>query len=216
MPKYDAIIFDFDGVLVESVDVKTWAFATMYEEHGQEIVGKVFEYHLQNGGVSRFDKFRYYEETLLGKKLDKEKAKGLGDQFSRLVVDSVVAAPWVPGAKEFLEYFSKEISLFVASGTPDDEIKEIIDRRRMNHYFISVHGTPARKSAIINEICDRHGFDRKRVLMVGDAMADYESAVKAGVCFLGRDTGIDRIFPTEVSIIHNIKSLPTYIFQEQR
>ena len=54
-----AILFDFDGVLVESVDIKTKAFAKLFENEGPEIVNKVVEYHLANGGVSRFKKFDY-------------------------------------------------------------------------------------------------------------------------------------------------------------
>jgi phosphoglycolate phosphatase-like HAD superfamily hydrolase len=205
--KYDAIIFDFDGVLVESVDVKTQAFASLYKDYGPEIVKKVVEYHLQHGGVSRFDKFRHYEEVLLGKKLDAEKEKALGSRFAKLVVDSVIAAPWVSGAKEFLDRYSKEISLFVASGTPDDEIREIVARREMSHYFISVHGTPAKKAEIIKAICESHGFDRKRVLMVGDAMTDYEGAVKAGIDFIGRVQSNEPLFPNNTIVINDLKTL---------
>ncbi|MCX5934210.1 MAG: hypothetical protein NTU99_05390, partial [Pseudanabaena sp. LacPavin_0818_WC45_MAG_42_6] len=52
--RYDAIVFDFDGVLVESVDVKTQAFGTLYAEYGDLIVEQVKAYHLLHGGVSRF------------------------------------------------------------------------------------------------------------------------------------------------------------------
>jgi beta-phosphoglucomutase-like phosphatase (HAD superfamily) len=44
--KYDAIVFDFDGVLVESVDVKTQAFGALYAEYGDRIVEQVKAYHL--------------------------------------------------------------------------------------------------------------------------------------------------------------------------
>ncbi len=213
MLKYDAIIFDFDGVLVESVDVKTQAFASMYMEYGQEIVEKVVAYHLKHCGVSRFNKFRYYEEVLLEKKLDAEKEKTLGEFFSKLVIDAVVAAPWVPGAKEFLDRYSNDISLFVASGTPNDEIKEIVEKRGMSNYFISVHGTPDKKAEIINGICDRHGFDRKRVLMVGDANADYEGAQLANVRFLGRCQHRESLFPSEVQLINDLRILPVLICQ---
>src|SRR3989304_1573816 len=56
-----AIIFDFDGVIVESVDIKTKAFARLFEHEGKVVVEKVVDYHLKNGGVSRFDKFRVYQ-----------------------------------------------------------------------------------------------------------------------------------------------------------
>ena len=51
----EAIIFDFDGVLVESVDVKTRAFASLYEKYGQKVVAQVEDYHLNNGGIARFE-----------------------------------------------------------------------------------------------------------------------------------------------------------------
>jgi len=186
MKKYDAIVFDFDGVLVESVDVKTRAFAALYAEYGDRIVQQVVDHHLEHGGVSRFEKFRYYQEVLLGKILTKEKEVHLGDRFSEYVEDAVVESAYVLGAYEFLENNYRSTPLFVASGTPDQELKRIISRRNMNHYFVSVHGSPAKKGAIIGEILTTHGLNPDRVLMVGDAIADYEGASVAGVKFIGR------------------------------
>ena len=54
-----AIFFDFDGVLVESVDIKTRAFSKLFEREGEDVVKKVIDYHIDNGGVSRYEKFRY-------------------------------------------------------------------------------------------------------------------------------------------------------------
>src|SRR3990167_2961874 len=113
-----AIIFDFDGVLVESVEVKTRAFAELYKEYGPEIVGKVVEYHLKNGGVSRFKKFRYFHQVLLGKELSTEEERVLGERFSCLVEDLVINSQWVSGAKEFLDMYHNRLDLYVVSGTP--------------------------------------------------------------------------------------------------
>ena len=35
------IIFDFDGVIAESVEVKTDAFANLYQPYGDNVVNKV-------------------------------------------------------------------------------------------------------------------------------------------------------------------------------
>ena len=48
------IFFDFDGVIVESVDIKTKAFAMLFEHEGRDIANRVIDYHLKNSGVSRF------------------------------------------------------------------------------------------------------------------------------------------------------------------
>lgn len=186
MQKYEAIIFDFDGVLVESVDVKTQAFADLYAEYGDRIVEQVREYHLQNGGVSRFKKFRYYHEILLGKGLTAEEEISLGDRFSEYVENAVIKAEYVAGAYEFLEKNYQSTPLFVASATPDQELQRIVSSRNMSHYFLAVHGSPRSKATIIQEVLSKYSFDRDRVLMVGDAMSDYEGAIASGVKFMGR------------------------------
>lgn len=193
--KYDAIVFDFDGVLVESVDIKTRAFASLYAEYGDRIMGQVVDYHMQHCGISRYQKFRYYHEVLLGKTLTKAEEIQLGDRFSQYVEDAVVESSYVIGAYEFLENHYRSIPLFVASGTPDAELKVIVNRRNMNKYFVSVHGSPDRKSDIIQNILTTHGFNPDRVLMVGDAIADYEGAIGAGVKFIGRVNTYPDTFP---------------------
>lgn len=206
---YEAIIFDFDGVLVESVDVKTQAFMALYAEYGDRIVEQVRDYHLLHGGISRFEKFRYYQEVLLGQPLTKDDEQKLGDRFSQYVEDAVVTAKYVAGAYEFLENNYQSIPLFVASGTPDQELKRIIERRNMQHYFVSVHGSPAKKGEIIQSIITNHRFNCDRTLMVGDAIADYEGAIIAGVKFIGRVLRYPETapFPAETAVMPDLISL---------
>jgi len=201
MKKYDAIIFDFDGVLAESVDVKTRAFEALYAEYGDRIVEQVRDYHLQHGGISRFEKFRYYHEVLLGKTLTKDEENQLGDRFSQYVEDAVVESVYVAGAYNFLENYYQSIPLFVASGTPDVELKRIVSRRNMAHYFISVHGSPAKKGDIIQDILTKHSFNPDHVLMIGDAIADYEGAIAAGIKFMGRVMKYPETYPFSVETL---------------
>ena len=41
------IIFDFDGVLAESVEVKTKAYALIFQEEGKEVVRQIVDFHLK-------------------------------------------------------------------------------------------------------------------------------------------------------------------------
>jgi phosphoglycolate phosphatase-like HAD superfamily hydrolase len=209
MKKYEAIIFDFDGVLVESVNVKTQAFADLYAEYGDRIVEQVRAYHLQHGGVSRFKKFRYYHEILLGKGLTAEEEFSLGDRFSEYVENAVIKADYVAGAYEFLEKNYHSTPLFVASATPDQELTRIVSSRNMSHYFRSVHGSPSSKGDIIQDILLEYGFNRDRVLMVGDAMSDYEGAITSGVKFIGRVLQYPQTkpFPTGTKVLPDLVEL---------
>ena len=79
---FKAVIFDFDGVLVESVDVKTNAFKKLFEKEPEEVVEKIIEYHLKNGGISRFEKFRYYYRHFLKRPLSKKKKRNWEKVFA--------------------------------------------------------------------------------------------------------------------------------------
>jgi len=181
-----AIIFDFDGVIAESVSIKTEAFAEMFKHCDQEVVGKVIEYHLAHSGVSRLEKFKYYYKEVLEEVLTDEGLRALCDKFSTLVVDKVVAAPWVNGAKEFLEENHSKYKMFIASGTPDPEIKEIVDRKGIGPFFEEVQGSPRLKKDITQDILERYELDRMEVLFVGDAPSDLTAAKESGVHFVGR------------------------------
>ncbi len=181
-----AIVFDFDGVILESADVKTEAFVKLYEHHGTEVVARVRDHHLANLGVSRFKKFAWIAANVLGESLDEQGLAAMGDRFAALALQGVLDAPFVPGADRALA--ALQIPAFVASGTPHDELQLIVDRRELRGHFREVHGSPAEKPAILADIMSRCGWRADEVLFVGDGMTDYKAAVAAGVQFLARDT----------------------------
>ncbi|WP_319470251.1 HAD-IA family hydrolase [uncultured Pseudodesulfovibrio sp.] len=186
MTDLNAVFFDFDGVVLDSVNVKTEAFGDMFAEHGESVRQAVVEYHLNNGGVSRFEKFRYFYETLLGLPMDEACMARLCDQFSDLTLHKVLEAPFIEGALDTLQFLKDSgIPAFVASGTPQDELERIVQGRELTHYFSEVHGSPRTKAEIAHEVAKSHGLRLDRCLFIGDAMTDYEAAGKCGMAFLG-------------------------------
>jgi len=184
-----AVIFDFDGVLVESVDIKTKAFAGLFEHEGDSIVRRVVAYHIKNAGVSRFEKFRHIYKEMLNRELTEETFDYLCKKFSELVVDEVVNAPYVKGAKEFLENCASLYDCYIASATPHEEMEEIAKRRGIASCFKAIYGAPRKKADIVRTILDRHGLSPEDVVYIGDALSDYEAAKENKVVFLARLTG---------------------------
>ena len=70
-----AIIFDFDGVISHSIEVKTQAFYNLYKDYGEEISKKVVEHHESNGGISRFEKIKFYHKNFLKKQIPKKRTR---------------------------------------------------------------------------------------------------------------------------------------------
>lgn len=207
--EWQAIIFDFDGVVVESGKIKTQAFAELYRTHSEEIAAKVVQFHTQNGGMSRYRKFRHFQQYFLHKPpLTEAEEKELDRRFSELVVEAVIAADAVPGAMELIRQQAGKIPLFVASGTPENELKVIVERRGLTPYFKEVRGAPALKQTIIAEILSTYALKPETVLMIGDAMADYEGAQANNTDFLGRVHPNDpNPFPAHVKIVPDLREL---------
>jgi len=183
---WQAVFFDFDGVILDSVDVKTKAFAKMFERNGPDIQCKVVQYHLENGGVSRFEKLRYYYNYFLNIPIDEKEIQKLSKEFSDLVVQKVIDSGFIEGAFETLEMlYQSSIPAFVVSGTPHDEINIITEKKRISKYFLEVHGSPRRKLEITKDIIDRRRYNPLRCLFIGDSMLDYTAAKKMRMHFLG-------------------------------
>jgi phosphoglycolate phosphatase-like HAD superfamily hydrolase len=201
-PGIQAIFFDFDGVVLDSVDVKTRAFAEMFKQYGPEIEASVVAYHLANGGISRFEKFRFYYSELLKMPLSDKKLSELGKKFSELVLAEVLDSNFIPGVKETLnQLLSLGIPAFVASGTPDEEIRYIVDKKGLNDFFREIHGAPRSKTEIVRDILGRFGYDPWMCWFYGDSMSDWRAAVESGVNFIGivSDYG-NSPFPSDTNV----------------
>ena len=189
MTRIRAIVFDFDGVILESADVKTDAFVELYADHGAAVVGRVRDHHLANLGVSRFKKFAWIAENVLGRPLTDDESAALGRRFTDLALAKVLAAPFVPGAEAAIAALAaRGLPMFVASGTPHAELQLIVTRRGLHRSFHEVHGAPREKPEIVRDLLARHGLSAGQVLFVGDGMSDYKASCAIGTEFLARDT----------------------------
>lgn len=182
------IFFDFDGVLAESVNVKTEAFRQLYLPFGEEIADKVVAHHLANGGVSRFEKIKLYHQEWLGISLSEQEVLDWADKFSDLVLKGVVDAPEVTGTVDFLNKYSKQYTCWIITGTPTEEIKIILEKRGWKSYFMEAFGSPQKKSHWTEFILERENLNRSETVFIGDATADYDAAQFSKLHFILRQT----------------------------
>lgn len=180
-----AIVFDFDGVIVDSMDIKTRAFAKLFKDYPEYIDG-IVQFHIDNGGMSRYEKFRVIYHDILHEPLSESRFNELCQRFSEYVYNEVLKCPFIPGALEFLSKYYKRLLLFVVSGTPQEEIKAIIEKRNLDSFFAGVYGSPADKDILILNILKEYKLNPLEVISVGDSITDYEGALKAEVRFIGK------------------------------
>lgn len=190
LPK--AVIFDFDGVILESADIKTAAFLELFAEY-PEHQEAILRHHLDHVGVSRYRKFEWIYSELLDRPLDEAESRRLGEAFSEIVLEKILACPFVPGALELLETLRARALLFVASATPQEELEHIVVSRDLRPFFAEVWGAPPTKAEILRSIMTRHGLEEGEVLFIGDGVSDYRAAEETGIPFLARETHQDGI-----------------------
>lgn len=181
----NVVFWDFDGVIKESVDVKTKAFQKLFVEYGTEVTEKIRLHHEANGGMSRFEKFPKYMEFANVIATD-EKVNRLCEKFSDLVLDGVVNSPWIPGAETFIRSNPNQQVFIVVSATPTEELLEIIDRLNLRSSFESIFGAPTSKREAIKDSLHRLSISAADAVMIGDACADLEAASLNKVPFILR------------------------------
>ena len=182
------IFFDFDGVLAESVNVKTEAFRQLYLPFGEEIATKVVAHHLDNGGVSRFEKIKLYHQQWLGIILNEQEILEWADKFSDIVLKGVIEAPEVKGTVDFLNEYSSKYNCWIITGTPTEEINIILEQRNWKHYFKQAFGSPQKKSHWTEYIIEQEKLNRSEIVFIGDATADYDASQFSHLHFILRQT----------------------------
>jgi phosphoglycolate phosphatase-like HAD superfamily hydrolase len=203
-----ALLLDFDGVILESVELKIQAFLTIYENETPEKLAQVLEYQSLHGGITRRIKFQYFEKHLFGRSGDPAEVERLSAAYTRLVHDAVLACPFVPGAEKFLQSAHDQVDLHVVSGTPVEELVDIIQRRGLSVYFKSVQGAPETKPEAFARILAQNGYEPARTLAVGDATTEYFAATDLGIPFLGVvPDGEPNPFPAHVPVVSSLETL---------
>lgn len=186
--KIKNIFFDFDGVIAESVNVKTRAFYQMYEKFGKDIAEKVVTHHKNHGGMSRFEKFKRYHKDFLNIDLTQDQIDELSNQFSGLVKQAVIDAPEVPGVRNFLEKYHRIMNFWIISATPTAEIRDIVKQKNMGHFFKECFGSPRKKSDWVKELMHQNHLQKTVTVFVGDAKSDYQAALDNEIRFILRET----------------------------
>lgn len=197
----EVIIYDFDGVICDSVNVKTEAFVELYKNEGSEIQAQVREYHLLNGGISRFEKFRYFQSALLKKEVSENDINVLANKFAALVKEKVISSAYITGAYEFIKKNASK-QQFICTGTPEIEILEIAERKGISHFFQHLYGSPKTKTEIIDMILIQTSVNKENCLFFGDAMTDYKAAKSCNIPFIGIKNS-DTKFPLGTALIED-------------
>ena len=179
-----ALIFDFDGTLVDSNGIKRKAFEACFQKFpGQRAA--ILRYCAGNNHVPRWDKFRHVTEKILGLRYTPSIDRQLNKRFEAATTRQIIEAPERAGAFRFLSRVSRTHRLGLLSSTPDRILRTIVRERGWTSLFRVIRGAPVNKAAWLTRYRRRHGLSGREVLFFGDTEEDARAAHAAGCRFIG-------------------------------
>ena len=180
---YRTWVFDCDGVILDSNRVKTEAFRQVARPFGEEVSEALVAYHVQHGGVSRYQKFAYLLEELLREPPLEHKVNELARQYGHCVYGNLLDCPVAEGLDE-LRRATGSSRWMIVSGGDQKELRRLFTELGLASLFDGgIFGSPANKDEILAR--ERAaGNITTPALFVGDSRYDHEAAQRAGIDFV--------------------------------
>jgi phosphoglycolate phosphatase-like HAD superfamily hydrolase len=186
MSNTKVFFWDFDGVLMNSNEVRDRGFIEVLSEFPQNEVDQLLAFHRKNGGLSRYVKFRYFFEEVRGKSITEEQINELAERFSnimkrllvdeRLLIDETIA---------FIKSKYHHHSMHIVSGSDGNELRFLCKALQIDKYFISINGSPTPKKQLVSEVISEFRYNKKDCLLIGDSINDLEAAKENKIAFYG-------------------------------
>lgn len=181
--EYQSLVFDCDGVILDSNRVKTQAFYNAVLSYGEEPASRLRDYHVSHGGISRYKKFKYFLTEILKVDFNETEFQRLLNEFSKEVKRSLLNCEVVKNL-DVLRKKTNGIKWFIVSGGDQSELREVFKERNLQQYFDGgIFGSPCNKDEILSREIKSMNIT-KPCLFLGDSKYDYEAAVQANVNFL--------------------------------
>lgn len=187
------IIFDFDGVIIDSMHIRDYGFRKIFRNYPKEKVEKLIRYHRLNGGLSRFDKIKYFYNTILEEEISDDKLYKYTEEFSIIMKDKLISEDIL--IHDSIKFISKNYNRYnfhIASGSEENELNYICNKLNISSYFKSIYGSPMNKVDIVKKIINENNYKNEYTILIGDSINDYEASLKNKIRFIGYNNELIR------------------------
>lgn len=185
LKKYKSIVFDCDGVVLDSNVVKTEAYFRTAKNLGatDAQAQALVEYHVKLGGISRYHKFEWYLHEVLNQPVTEQAVQALLDEFARELEVGLMECAVAEGLED-LRSATPKANWMILSGGDQQEIRALFAKRDLAKYFDGgLFGSPDNKDTVLaREIAS--GNLQFPALFIGDSKYDFEAANRAGLDFV--------------------------------
>lgn len=183
---FTTILWDFDGVILDSVPFRDAGYWHVLHEFTEEKVQKLIEFQQINGGLSRYVKFRYFFNEILGREITDEKVNELAGKYSEFMLEHLLDEHLIiDDTFEFIKNNYDVYNMHIVSGSDQKELRTICDRLHLSQYFHSIHGSPTPKTDLVAQLLEEHKYKTDRTVLIGDSINDRDAAIQNSIHFYG-------------------------------
>ncbi len=185
--KKKIFFFDFDGVIVNSNNIKAFNFYKIFDIQNTDLKKKIINFHNNNIGMSRYEKIQYFIDNFEELSNFQNRRNSLIKKFKDLCINDISKCDEISGAFKFLKKIKNNKSnIILCSATPLFELKQILKKRKLNKIFDHIYGYPKIKSQIIsNFIIKKKGkYHLGDYIYFGDSNSDYQAAKNNNIDFV--------------------------------
>ena len=186
MDNCSTILWDFDGVIFDSMKIKCDGFKSLFNTCSDDVLQQIESYHYTHGGVSRFDKIRYFYEVILEQKISDEKVMLLADIFSKNIEAKLFDKNnLIEDSVDFIKKNYLKYHYHIVSGAEDKELNHLCEVLGLSGYFKSIDGSPTKKDILVKNVLRKYQYEKNKTILIGDAMTDYDAAMQNDIGFYG-------------------------------
>lgn len=181
-----SLFWDFDGVIMNSMAIRDQGFLEVLKNFPNEEVAKLMIYHQENGGLSRYHKFRYFFENIRKESVSDEDIQEYAVRFSQFVIQYLSNSELlIMDSLNFIEKYYHQIDMHIVSGSDQTELRGLCKELNISHLFKSINGSPTKKTDLVKQLLIEHGYNPSNVCLIGDSKNDLEAAMDHGLVFWG-------------------------------
>jgi HAD superfamily hydrolase (TIGR01509 family) len=189
MRRYDAVLLDVDGTLVDSNDAHAHAWVETFAKHGIEVAFERVRKLIGMGGDRLI-------ETITGLPKDSRESKRISEDRSEIFRTRWLAKvkPF-PGSRELvLRLRSDGYQYAIASAAKADELEPLLETAGLTDLVeVRTTSSDVERSKpdpeIVEAALSKLTAPRSRTLMIGDTPYDVQAARAAGIDIIGFTSG---------------------------
>lgn len=204
------VVFDFDGVLVDSNAVKRRAYRDIFADapESEAVVEAVLQSDTEDDrlevirailrGLNREGHATAEQDLLVAE---------YGERYNTICEEHAATCSEVRGASSALARLAKTHSLYIISATPEVPLRRIVKRRAWSRYFREVLGRPRTKGENLARVIRREGIKGQQIVFVGDGRRDLVAARETGCRFVGVRNEFNDFDPAGLLMVDDLTGL---------